>query len=394
MKKILKNKRVIIILIILLFVIVMSIIWTLSFRNSKNNDVNKKLKSDEFLAYVKINPLVKLSFKSSYYECESKKGKVNICGKYSSKITKVELLNDDASIYENSSLDGKTLDDAISYLILTAKNNGYDISKINVTTNWSYDLDNINKNIKNKLKKENDINTNIKFDYQKILDEKKLLEKENIKTYTITFDTDGGLKLEDQTVAENQTVNKPTNPTKKGYNFIEWLLDGKSYDFNSKVIKNITLRAKWEGSDKTTSTTLNSVKQDNASNVTSNNKSNLSKREQDNITLRNQLKEKGLVWDTSDINEAYDILTKWSGGYNGEIIKNSYGESDIAYTIKMTLNTSACRGTDVLNIDWRNKEPIDFIYYLHSLGYNCSGNQGYYNNKHFTVNENNVIVFD
>lgn len=215
MKKILKNKRVIIILIILLFVIVMSIIWALSFGGSKNNGANKKLKSDEFLAYVKINPLVKLSFKSSYYECESKKGKVNICGEYSSKITKVELLNNDASIYENSSLVGKTLNDVISYLILTAKNNGYDISKINVTTNWSYDLDNINKNIKNKLKKENDINTNIKFDYQKILDEKKLLEKENIKTYTITFDTDGGLKLEDQTVAENQTVNKPTNPTKK-----------------------------------------------------------------------------------------------------------------------------------------------------------------------------------
>ena len=69
---------------------------------------------------------------------------------------------------------------------------------------------------------------------------------ENIKKYTITFNSNGGSSVASQTIAENMVVTKPINPTKNGYIFKEWQLDGKSYDFNIKIVKNITLTAIWE----------------------------------------------------------------------------------------------------------------------------------------------------
>ena len=58
-------------------------------------------------------------------------------------------------------------------------------------------------------------------------------------------------------VNENTAVTKPTNPTKKGYIFVEWQLDGSAYDFSNKVTSEITLTAKFE--EKTTYTvTFNS----------------------------------------------------------------------------------------------------------------------------------------
>lgn len=69
--------------------------------------------------------------------------------------------------------------------------------------------------------------------------------KEKTK-YTVKFDTDGGSSISDLEVYENETVVKPTNPTKDDHIFVKWQLDGKDYDFTSKVTKNITLVAVWE----------------------------------------------------------------------------------------------------------------------------------------------------
>ena len=71
-------------------------------------------------------------------------------------------------------------------------------------------------------------------------------EDPNVKRYTVTFETDGGTKVNSQRIIENKTVTKPANPTKPGHKFIEWQLDGKAYDFKTKVTKDITLKAKWE----------------------------------------------------------------------------------------------------------------------------------------------------
>lgn len=74
----------------------------------------------------------------------------------------------------------------------------------------------------------------------------KIEDKEEIVTYTVTFNTDGGSKISSKKVTEGNKVSKPSNPTKDGYTFVSWTLDGKEYNFNSKVTSNITLKATWK----------------------------------------------------------------------------------------------------------------------------------------------------
>jgi len=214
------------------------------------------------------------------------------------------------------------------------------------------------------------------------------------KKYTVRFDSDGGTNVEDQTITENNKANKPADPTKKEYTFEGWYLDDKKYDFDSSVTKDITLKARWKKEN--TNNNNSSTNKPNNSGQGNNNGSQLSKKEQDNETLKKQLKEKGLVWDANSKSEAYIIIDKWAfaGGYVGEVVESSYGDSDTAYTVKITLNTSLCGGNEILNIDWRNSEPVDFVYYLHSKGYNCTGNTGYHNGKNFHINDKNEIVWD
>ena len=67
----------------------------------------------------------------------------------------------------------------------------------------------------------------------------------NNSKYEVKFNTNGGNKIESVTVKKNERVEAPKDPKKKGYVFVEWTLNGKTYDFKKKVTKNITLKAKW-----------------------------------------------------------------------------------------------------------------------------------------------------
>ena len=69
---------------------------------------------------------------------------------------------------------------------------------------------------------------------------------ENVNIYTVKFDSKGGTDIVDITINENDKVNPPATPKKEGYTFVEWQLNGKKYNFNSKVIKDIKLIAIWE----------------------------------------------------------------------------------------------------------------------------------------------------
>ena len=72
-----------------------------------------------------------------------------------------------------------------------------------------------------------------------------LVAKFERKIYTISFDLDGGSGLAETKVEAGGKITKPSNPTKLGYKFVDWYYLGKSYNFNSVVEKNITLKAKW-----------------------------------------------------------------------------------------------------------------------------------------------------
>ena len=68
---------------------------------------------------------------------------------------------------------------------------------------------------------------------------------EKFGVHTVTFDTDGGNTIEDQTVVDGEAAVAPVVPTKEGYTFAGWYLDGVAYDFETPVTADITLVAKW-----------------------------------------------------------------------------------------------------------------------------------------------------
>lgn len=65
------------------------------------------------------------------------------------------------------------------------------------------------------------------------------------KTYTITFDTNGGEVMDSITIKKGDTIADITTPKKDGYLFVSWLKDGLEYNENSPINEDITLTASW-----------------------------------------------------------------------------------------------------------------------------------------------------
>ena len=70
-------------------------------------------------------------------------------------------------------------------------------------------------------------------------------EPEKPVYYTVTFDSDGGSSVEAQNVESGKTAEKPTDPTKAGYDFGGWYNGASVFDFTKPVTEKITLKAKW-----------------------------------------------------------------------------------------------------------------------------------------------------
>ena len=69
------------------------------------------------------------------------------------------------------------------------------------------------------------------------------------KKYTVIFQLDDGKEYQKLELLEGETVKKPADPSKTGYTFVEWQLDGKPYVFTTKINSNITLKAKFSPKD-------------------------------------------------------------------------------------------------------------------------------------------------
>ena len=65
------------------------------------------------------------------------------------------------------------------------------------------------------------------------------------KTYTVTFNTDGGTKLSNKDIKEGGNIKNIDLPTKEGYIFVSWEKDGVEYDPNTPIKEDITLKAIW-----------------------------------------------------------------------------------------------------------------------------------------------------
>lgn len=64
--------------------------------------------------------------------------------------------------------------------------------------------------------------------------------------FLVTFDSNGGSRVNSVRVEAGKTVSRPTDPTRSGYDFIGWYLNNTPYSFSTPVTENITLVAKWE----------------------------------------------------------------------------------------------------------------------------------------------------
>ena len=68
-----------------------------------------------------------------------------------------------------------------------------------------------------------------------------------IKTYTVTFNTDGGSEIKSQTVAHGDKAAMPESaPEKDGYKFAGWYVGETEFKFDeTDITENITITAKW-----------------------------------------------------------------------------------------------------------------------------------------------------
>lgn len=73
---------------------------------------------------------------------------------------------------------------------------------------------------------------------------------ESDENVTITFDTDGGTNIEPVVIRINTTIDIPSSPQKNGYDFVQWNYNDEKFDFSTKILKDITLKAVWNEKEK------------------------------------------------------------------------------------------------------------------------------------------------
>lgn len=243
-----KNKKHVIIAgVVIILIIVLSFI--LLFHNKKEEKKEEKNTiTNTYTMYVSINPLVKLVFTETYQECTNEKGEKNICSSIDNAITDYTLLNDDAKeFYHDLDFKEKSYLDALIMLCDTARDHNVGFQKIDIITNYkNASRENILKEIKEKGKYE--VNFDVFLDVEEVLKEDEVIEDitKDEKLYTVTFDTNGGSKIDKRLAKENEPLHDLETPIKKGYIFVEWQLNGKTFSNETIITKDITLKAIWK----------------------------------------------------------------------------------------------------------------------------------------------------
>lgn len=260
------KKKIFIICGIILLLIVVGVVIFFLCNNKKQesvqpDDTKQEVKTYEM--YVKINPLVKLVFNTSFKECEDPDGNKEVCGGGIDTVVDYELVNNDAKeIYNDLDFYGMNILDVLVELCDTARANGIGFEKLDITS----DYNNINKDeIAMYLKEHSkyDTQVSINVDFKEYINKDDLLteeEKQEEKLFSVIFNTDGGTKISSQVLHEGEKVKKPEDPKKQGYNFVEWRFNNNKYDFDQVVTEDIKLKAVWErNNDPTTTTTTKST---------------------------------------------------------------------------------------------------------------------------------------
>ena len=75
---------------------------------------------------------------------------------------------------------------------------------------------------------------------------------EDNRIFRVSFNTTGGSELADVEIRHDETLEKPDDPTREGFNFVGWYEDETlttEYNFDTKVTDHLTLYAKWEANE-------------------------------------------------------------------------------------------------------------------------------------------------
>ncbi len=68
----------------------------------------------------------------------------------------------------------------------------------------------------------------------------------------VSFDSDGGSAVQEQTIEKGAYAEEPAAPQKVGYTFEKWTLDGEEFKFDSMAVESdITLKAAWKANTDT-----------------------------------------------------------------------------------------------------------------------------------------------
>lgn len=66
-----------------------------------------------------------------------------------------------------------------------------------------------------------------------------------VEYYDVYFDTAGGNQIPKQSIYSGGTVTQPANPTKDGFVFDAWTLDGEAFTFNTPITESVAIVATW-----------------------------------------------------------------------------------------------------------------------------------------------------
>ena len=90
-----------------------------------------------------------------------------------------------------------------------------------------------------------------------IFEEFTLYGKWEINSYTVTFDSNGGDDIEEQVIVYNNTLIAFDDPERLGYTFDGWYLGEELFDFDTLIIEDLTIHARW--TNNTYTITFNAV---------------------------------------------------------------------------------------------------------------------------------------
>ena len=248
------NKKLICIIgLALIFLIILVFLFKNDIVDNKDIQI-----TNSYVAYVKINPLIKIE----YTQTCNKSG----CG--DPIVVKFDLINEDAKdIYKDIDLIGtnNNLFNVLSLIVDTAKDNNLEFDNVEIYSNWN--------NLENYVSNDDNITWSyiINIRDKENLDEIESSLKEDKELFTVEFDTNGGIAINSLTVEKGSLVKIPDNPTRDGYNFVEWQLNGNKYNFDQILESNIKLIAIWEKIEDTNNGKNNDVSDKNSNNENVNN---------------------------------------------------------------------------------------------------------------------------